>query len=244
MTKKSIPPDLKKRIDAVKKKRPKTVLEHIVKYGHITTEELKDRYGYDHPPRAARDVREEGIPLETFRVPNKDGKKIGAYRLGDESKIRDDQLSGRKVFSKEFKEALIGAQGSKCAVCSTQYEDRYLQVDHKVPYEVSGDSASSERELDDYMLLCGSCNRAKSWSCEHCENWQTSHEPGICKGCYWASPCEYHHVATKEIRRWDIVWVDEEVGVYETLKTRSKVVGADMPAFVKYLLQKAAIEFK
>ena len=39
-------------------KRPKTVIDHILKRGHITTEELKNKYGYDHPPRAARDVRE------------------------------------------------------------------------------------------------------------------------------------------------------------------------------------------
>ena len=39
---------------------------YILKHGHITTEELEETYGYDHPPRAARDVREQGIPLETF----------------------------------------------------------------------------------------------------------------------------------------------------------------------------------
>jgi hypothetical protein len=53
---------------AITAKRPKTVIDHILKYGFITTEELKDKYGYNHPPRAARDVREQGIPLETFRV--------------------------------------------------------------------------------------------------------------------------------------------------------------------------------
>ena len=32
-------------------KRAKTVIDHILKHGHITTEELKNLYGYDHPPR-------------------------------------------------------------------------------------------------------------------------------------------------------------------------------------------------
>jgi hypothetical protein len=48
-------------------KRPKTVIGHILKHGQITTEELKNLYGYNHPPRAARDVKEHGIPIE--RVP-------------------------------------------------------------------------------------------------------------------------------------------------------------------------------
>lgn len=42
-------------------KRPRTVIDHILKHGYVTTEELKEQYGYDHPPRAARDVREQGI---------------------------------------------------------------------------------------------------------------------------------------------------------------------------------------
>ncbi|MCK4733562.1 MAG: hypothetical protein KAT65_14005 [Methanophagales archaeon] len=49
-------------------KRAKIVVEHIIKYGYITTEDLEKKYGYSHPPRAARDVRESGIPLETFKV--------------------------------------------------------------------------------------------------------------------------------------------------------------------------------
>lgn len=53
---------------SVTAKRPKTVINHILEYGFITTEELKVRYGYNHPPRAVRDVREHGIAIETFRV--------------------------------------------------------------------------------------------------------------------------------------------------------------------------------
>ncbi len=47
---------------SVTAKRPKTVVDHILEHGSITTEELKEKYGYNHPPRAARDVREHGIP--------------------------------------------------------------------------------------------------------------------------------------------------------------------------------------
>jgi hypothetical protein len=121
------------RAKAVTAKRAKTVITHILEHGHITTEELKTLYGYDHPPRAARDVREQGIPLETFRISDSQGKSIGAYRFADPSKIRAGTLCGRKVFSKEFKESLVERHGCKCSVCLTQYEARYLQVDHRVP---------------------------------------------------------------------------------------------------------------
>lgn len=68
---------------SVTAKRPKTVIDHILAHGFITTEELKEQYGYNHPPRAVRDVRENGIPVETFRVTGSDGRKIAAYRFGE-----------------------------------------------------------------------------------------------------------------------------------------------------------------
>ena len=73
-----------------------------------------------------------------------------------------------RMRSKAFKAALVEANGSRCHICFQEYEERYLQIDHRVPYEVAGDVAFDQRDTGSYMLLCGSCNRAKSWSCEHC----------------------------------------------------------------------------
>ena len=84
--------DLLKSITA---KRAKTVIDHILKHGFITTEDLKMKYGYDHPPRAVRDVREQGIPVETYKVDDSNGKKIAAYKFGDFKKTRFSKLSGR-----------------------------------------------------------------------------------------------------------------------------------------------------
>lgn len=39
-------------LSSVTAKRPRTVIEHILKHGYITSEELKEAYGYNHPPRA------------------------------------------------------------------------------------------------------------------------------------------------------------------------------------------------
>lgn len=117
--------------------------------------------------------------------------------------------------------------------CLTSYEERYLQVDHRVPYEVGGEPAGT-RNPNNYMLLCGSCNRAKSWSCEHCPNWQAVKDPAICLKCYWGRPESYVHVALRKIRRLDIVWDSDEVEVYEKLKAYSE--GEPMPEYVKAIL--------
>src|SRR3972149_8121664 len=117
MAKPKLPKKFLARLKAIKAKRPKTVIQHILKHGHVTTEELKNLYGYDHPPRAARDVREQGIPLETFRVKNAEGRTIAAYRFADPAKVRRGGLGGRKIFSKEFKKSLIDASEGRCYIC-------------------------------------------------------------------------------------------------------------------------------
>lgn len=223
---------------SVKSKRPRTVIEHILEHGYITTEELKNRYGYNHPPRAARDVREQGIPLETFRIAASDGRRIAAYRFADLSKIRADKLAGRTVISKAFKQKLIERYGSKCAIHSDKLDERYLQVDHRVPFEVAGDVLSGERNVDDYMLICGSANRAKSWSCEHCVNWLELKKDEICQDCYWAFPEQYTHIAMQDIRRVEIIWRGEETKDYDFLKEKTEELQKDMPSYVKEIIKK------
>lgn len=232
------PKEFFERLQAVTAKRPKTVIDHIVKHGYITTEELSDKYGYDHPPRAARDVREQGIPLETFRVTGSHGRKIGAYRFGDPAKIKGGRLGGRKAWPKKFKEALVKLYDSRCGVCFTDYESRYLQIDHRVPYEVGGDSAG-ELDAAEFMLLCSSCNRAKSWSCEHCQNWTTDHILEVCRTCYWADPENYAHIALRLIRRLDVTWSGDEVPEYDHLVQLSKHARKNVPEFVKEALRQA-----
>jgi hypothetical protein len=225
-------------LKAVTSKRPKTVIDHILKHGHITTDELKQIYGYDHPPRAARDVRELGIPLETFKVVSPaSGRNVAAYRFGDPSKIRDDRAQGRQTFSKKFKLDLVAEYGAKCAICLGEYEERYLQIDHRVPYEVGGD-AIGVRAISEYMLLCGACNRAKSWSCEHCPNWLEIRSPEICQHCYWAQPESYQHVAMKDIRRLDVEWGGDETAGYDLIKKEAESSGLLMPEYVKAILKK------
>jgi hypothetical protein len=83
MTKANIPQEFLDRLGSISAKRARTVTDHILKYGQISTDDLKKTYGYIHPPRAIQDVRDNGIPIERFNVRDEDGKTIAAYRFGN-----------------------------------------------------------------------------------------------------------------------------------------------------------------
>jgi hypothetical protein len=232
-----LPVEFLELLRSVQGKRPKTVIDHILKYGYLTTVELEEIYGYKHPPRAARDVRELGIPLQTRRAQTKTGKNIAVYYFGDPSEIRADILHGRKVFPKKLKKSLIEVNGQRCSICLEEYEARYLQIDHRIPFHVLGDMISGPRNSEEYMLLCGSCNRAKSWSCEHCRNWLEK-SPEICQTCYWANLETYKHVALRLIQRLDIVWTEDEVEIFEKIKSRAASINEPVPQYVKDVLSR------
>ncbi|MDZ7958106.1 MAG: HNH endonuclease [Aulosira sp. DedQUE10] len=230
-----LPDDFIQFCQSVTAKRPKAVIDHILQHGFVTTEELKNTYGYNHPPRAARDVREHGIPLETFRVTGSDGRKIAAYRFGDISKARFSRFSGRTGLSKQLKDELIKRYGCKCCIYLEEVDERELQIDHRVPFEVDG-----EPELlpEYFMLLCGSANRAKSWSCEHCQNLNQIKDKSICLSCYWAYPESYTHIAMRQVRRIDLMWQGEDIGIYERLKQQAVELNKEIPEFIKEIIER------
>ena len=234
-TSQQLPDDFVQLCQSVTAKRPKAVIDHILQYGFITTEDLKETYGYNHPPRAARDVRENGIPLETFRVTGSDGRKIAAYRFGDVSKARFSRFSGRTGLSKQIKDELIRRYGCKCFIYLEEVSERELQIDHRVPFEVDGEP---DLEPENFMLLCGSANRAKSWSCEHCDNWSGVKDKSICLSCYWAYPENYAHIAMRQVRRVDLLWEGNDVEIYETLKQRAIDLEKEIPEFVKEIIER------
>ncbi|MDR1350597.1 MAG: helix-turn-helix domain-containing protein [Zoogloeaceae bacterium] len=217
-------------------KRPRTVIEHILKHGQITTDELKTLYGYNHPPRAARDARERGVPLKTIRVTGPDGRKIAAYCFEDMGNIRFRCFDGRTGLSKAIKDKLVAQYGCRCFIYLEEMEYRDLQIDHRIPYEIAGEA--DELHVEDFMLLCASANRAKSWSCEHCENWKTAKDRTLCLTCYWAFPESCRHVVMRQVRRLDLIWQGAEISAYEHLKENAQSAGKNMPDFVKEILAK------
>jgi hypothetical protein len=182
-------------------------------------------------------VREHGIPIETFRVTGSDGRRIAAYRFNDVENKRFRKLSGRTGLSKKIRKALVEKYGCKCFIYLEEIDERELQIDHRIPYEIDGDGEANELKPENFMLLSGSANRAKSWSCEHCENWNNIKDKTICLTCYWAYPENYSHIAMHQIRRIDLIWQGEEVGIYEKIKAEAHALDKEIPLFVKEILE-------
>lgn len=218
-------------------KRARTMLEHILKHGQVTTDEMKTLYGYNHPPRAASDLKDLGIPLQKTRVVGPDGRRIMAYTLGDLDDV-DAGKQGRRALPKALRAALAERDGTTCALCAAVFPLRALQIDHRVPFRIVGDVDTRE-QLDParFMLLCGPCNRAKSWSCEQCPNW-TARDPSVCGSCFWAGDPNYSHIATSARRQLTLNWSDEEVHAFDQLRSEAAQSGMSLETLVKILLEK------
>jgi len=203
-------------LNSITAKRPKTVIQHILKNGFVTSEELKDIYGYNHPPRAVRDVREYGIPIVTYNVKDNNGRRIAAYKFGNPNKVSNDlsKKHGRTVFTKALKRALIEKYGPKCFIYLETMNETNLQIDHRIPYEI--DSEQDNQNTDIFMLLSPSANRAKSWTCEHCINWDKK-DKAFCVRCFWAYPEDYDHVAGKYVKIISIIFTGNEIEDYNKL---------------------------
>jgi len=232
-------PKILAQIKKVTNKRPLAVINHILKHGQVTTEELREQYGYEHAPRARMDVLEWGIPIVTVRVPNRAGtKKIAAYRLGDPDRIERHKTGGRQPFTKAFKKLLYERQGGACAITGELFEERYLSIDHRIPYQVAGDQVAAEDNPDAFMLIAIGLQRVKSWSCEHCRNGLQIRDARVCQHCFWAQPDRYDHIAMEHRRRVDLVWVGDEVKEYELLAAMAKQRGVSVQEYVKALIRR------
>lgn len=169
----ALPKDFQEMLDAVTNKRARFVIDTIQKKGFCSTQDLKNG-GYEHAPRAARDVRELGIPLDTFFMKDNHGKSIAAYKFGDWDAAKKmnplAKTSGRTQITEKLKKKLINRYGAKCHLYGEEYPERLLQPDHRIPYEIGKDPEDLS-DPDYFMLLSPSANRDKSWACEHCPNW-------------------------------------------------------------------------
>lgn len=219
-----------KKIRQVTNKRARFVLDTIVEKGFITTEEL-NAAGYDHPPRAARDVRELGFPLVTGSAKHSvTGKTIASYSLGKEGLTSGK--SGRSAMPKKIRDSIIAQHNGLCQLCKANHN---LQVDHCIPYEVAGETEIAG--VPQFQVLCGSCNRKKSWDCEHCQNWIKEKNPNVCASCYWANPNSYLHVAMHQQRRSDITWDGNEVAEYDRLRKTAAQNKITVQELIKRLIR-------
>ena len=93
-------------------------------------------------------------------------------------------------------------------------DEAILQIDHRVPYEIDGEQ--DNQNIDVFMLLSPSANRAKSWTCEHCENWAKK-DKAFCIRCFWAHPENYDHIAGRYEKMISIVFTGDEIEDYNKL---------------------------
>lgn len=219
-------------------KRARFVIDTILNKGFCSTEDLKNG-GYDHAPRAARDVRELGIPLDTFKIKDSNGKSIAAYKFGNwEVAKKTNQLakaSGRTQITEKLKNALIEKYGARCHLYGEEYPARLLQPDHRIPYEIGGDPIDM-LDTNYFMLLSPSANRDKSWACEHCANW-TEKNVDMCKTCYYAYPEEYQHIAGEREKKINIVFNDEDIDLYNQIVEQAELCNISYQSAVKRMIE-------
>ena len=130
-------------------------------------------------------------------------------------------VKGITALSVALKKALIAKYGAHCMIYLQSMEERMLQVDHRIPYEIGGEQ--DIKNVERFMLLSPSANRAKSWTCEHCSNW-TRKDKSFCMSCFWAYPENYTHVADVEERQIIITYTGDEIEDYNRLIS---IVGKD-----------------
>ncbi|MEI2364564.1 hypothetical protein [Niallia circulans] len=222
-------------------KRPKAVVDHIIKYGAVSTKELKEQYGYEQPPRAAQDVKEYGIPLEPIPLVDSDTKKrYVAYTFGDVDKLKDDIFKGRQNFPKKFKQKLYKEHDNHCIICNIRYSTTFLQVDHRLPFTIAGDDIDLfALDTKEYMPLCRMHNRTKSHACENCFNWLNDKDVEVCKKCFWASPENYVHIATQEEKHIELVFRNEDINTYEKLFKKANDLNIGVQEYIIQLLNKS-----
>lgn len=216
-------------------RRGKKVLNFLLEHGSITTLDIANM-GYDHPPRAIRDVRDAGIPLITKMETDANKKRHAKYIFGKAADIKENMIQGRVTFPKSFKTKLLKIQGNRCAICNQVFAPEYLQIDHRVPYDYDGNP--EELDTKDYMLLCAECNRIKDRATQTgcAKTCFKTHDMKIIRSCYWASPEHYTHICMKPIRRLSITWLNNEVKSYETMISHANELKLSPQEYIKKLI--------
>ena len=223
-----------------KNKRAIAALRVLLDKGSISTDEIQEM-GYNHPPRAIGDIRDAGIPIITGSATStRTGRRMAVYTFGDPDNIQAGRVGGRSAFPKALKSALVRHYGAIDCITGAHLNQRVLQIDHRIPYRIAGNSSLERLDVDDFMLLDGSSQRAKSWSCEHCPNMLDARSADTCRTCFWAYPENYKHIATEDYRRTDIAWQGGDVSIHDKLKVRSDQLGISVAEYLRRLARQNA----
>jgi hypothetical protein len=233
----AIDPAIRRRAEEFVAGRPtgrvSTLLREILQNGFVTTEGLQ-KLGLSEPRRARQDAVDQGWPIKTETVKLSDGRRIASYSLATAADIIEGR-KGRQAVPKAFRTLLLQYYGSKDAISGIQLAPRSLTVDHRIPYQIGGDRGLAERDVSAFMLLDGSSQRSKSYSCEQCMNFREIKKSEICENCYWARPEHYEHVAMEYLRRTDIIWQGNDISVHDRLRERAEHQGTTVADLLRAL---------
>lgn len=222
-------------------RRGRLVAWRIFEDGQTTTELLATLYDYSHSPRAARDIKDCGIRIESGRGRHsRTHRPIAIYTFADKSRILMSDAVGRSALPHDFVATVFAAADHQCALCAGRFHEQFLQADHRIPYAIVGEAQDQAPLAADFMAVCRSCNRAKSWTCEHCPNWVTR-DPNVCATCYWASPSDYDHIALVPRRELRLVWLSSEVAEFDRANALAAQFGQDLPDWIKELIRQAVM---
>jgi DNA adenine methylase len=226
-----VPENIQALCSAVTKHRAKGVVTTILDRGFVTKDQIEVDLGQAHAPRAAQDVKDEGIPLsnQKFKYPDQSN---GSYYIFDLDKdAQEGKTGGRKPFPKSFKRLLLEHYGPVHAFTGEPFPEGMLSIDHRVPYAVQGDG--DNRDPSDFMLIDATYQRRKSFACEKCPN-LNERDVSVCKRCYWASPSDYDHSATHPIRQTLLSWNGKgELDDFNRIKLASDKKGQPIQTFLK-----------
>jgi hypothetical protein len=164
---------------------------------------------------------------------------MAVYRFGTAEEIRLRKASGRRGFSKAFKNKLLDHYNPEDRFSRARLDPNALTIDHRVPYEVAGDA--DNLDVADYMLIDAENQHKKRRACEKCPNTASDAlDPAICGTCYWAYPENYLHHATEELRRTEVAWQGEDVAVHDRLDALAKERGESVAELLRELGRQTA----
>jgi hypothetical protein len=214
--------------------RARFVAWSIFERGAVSTSDLQER-GYDHPPRARKDVTDHGLRvLSVRRRSDATGRAMAVYSFAPPDQVLTSEQAGRSALPRPFVSRLVAAADNRCAVCRGVFDRTFLQADHRIPYAIAG-NPGADLDAARFMAVCRSCNRAKSWACEHCPNW-ADQRTEFCATCYWADPERYEHVATQRLRRLAVVWAGDETDQFDVLAALAEQAREPLPDYVRAVL--------
>lgn len=190
---------------------------------------------YDHSPRVFGDLKDFGVPILAENMLGQNGERSHHYRLGSKEDIVRRPLKGRSTLRKKIKRELLAKFGCKDSLTEIEFPETSLQIDHRIPFRVSGDDPANLM-VERFMLLSASSQRAKAMACKRCRNMENAIQE-TCKTCYWASPEDYTHVEGTEAKVTTVIWHGDDKDLFSLLKQQATLNNKDLAEEIKATLR-------